>query len=71
MQRDNAYLLDMLLSARNAVEFASPITYAELCGSRLHQNAILKSVEIVGEADLRRYKPAHTIHALRDLLPLV
>ena len=53
MQRDNAYLLDMLLSARDAVEFASPITYAEFQRSRLHQNAILKSVEIVGEAASR------------------
>ena len=50
MQRDDAWLLDMLLSARDAVEFASPITQAEFRGNRLHQNAILKSIEIVGEA---------------------
>ena len=50
MQRDSAYMLDMLLSARDAVEFASYITYEEFRDSRLHQNAILKSIEIVGEA---------------------
>ena len=28
MRRDDAYLLDMLLSARDAVEFVSGLTYA-------------------------------------------
>ena len=29
MRRDDAYLLDMLLSARDAVEFVSGITYSD------------------------------------------
>ena len=53
MRRDDAYLLDMLLSARDAVEFVSGITYADFEGSRLRQNAVLKSVEIIGEAASR------------------
>ena len=50
MERDYAYLLDMLLAARDAVEFSGQITYSQFENSRLHQNAILKAVEIVGEA---------------------
>ena len=41
MRRDDAYLLDMLLAARDAVEFARGFTYAEFECSRLHQNAIV------------------------------
>ena len=50
MRRDDAYLLDMLLSARDALEFISGLTYAEFEASQLRQNAVVKSVEIVGEA---------------------
>ena len=50
MRHDDAYLLDMLLAARDAVEFADRMTFDEFKQSRLHQNAILRSIEIVGEA---------------------
>lgn len=53
MRHDDAYLLDMLLAARDAVEFADGMTFDEFKQSRLHQNAILKSIEIVGEAAAR------------------
>ena len=54
MQRDDAsYLLDMLYAARDAVEFAGELSYAEFTRDRRHQLAILKSVEIVGEAASR------------------
>lgn len=53
MRRDDAFLLDMLLSARDAMEFVSGIAYLEFEASRLHQNAILKSLEIIGEAASR------------------
>ena len=42
MPRDDAsYLLDMLLAARDAVHFATGLTYTQFEQSRLHQNAIL------------------------------
>ena len=50
MERDGAYLLDMLIAASDAVEFSGEITYSQFENSRLHQNAILKAVETVGEA---------------------
>ena len=49
MRRDDAYLLDMLVAARKAVAFAAELTYHEFARSDLHQNAILKVLEVVGE----------------------
>ena len=53
MRHDDAYLLDMLLSARDAAEFAAGLTFPQFERSRLHQNAILKAIEIIGEAAAR------------------
>ena len=50
MRRDDAYLLDMLTAARDAVEFAASLTFMDFERSHLHQNAILKAIETVGEA---------------------
>ena len=44
------------------MEFASRITYAEFQGNRLHQNAIFKLVEIVGEAASRVSAGARETH---------
>ena len=53
MRPDDAYLLDMLLAAREAVEFAVELTYPQFEQGRMHQLAILKSIEIIGEAASR------------------
>ena len=53
MRRDDAYLLDMLVAARKALTFAAELTYPQFVRSDLHQNAILKVLEIVGEAASR------------------
>ena len=50
MRRDDAYLLDMLLAAREAREFAASLTLPEFERNRMAQLAILKAVEVVGEA---------------------
>ena len=50
LRNDDAYLLDMLLAARDGVRFATGLTFAQFQGSRLQQYAILKAIEIVGEA---------------------
>lgn len=77
MKRDDAYLLDMLLAARDAVEFAGQITYFQFENSRLHQNAIFKALEVVGEAashvssDMRESQPDipwHEIIGMRNRL---
>lgn len=53
MRQDDLYLLDMLVAARKAARFAADVTYSQFEGSDLHQNAIIKVVEIVGEAASR------------------
>ena len=65
MRRDDAaYLLDMLLHARDAREFVDGLTYQDFDRSLLHQRAVMKSVETIGEAasrvgaDTKRAHPA-------------
>ena len=65
MRRDDAaYLLDMLLHARDAREFVDGLTYQDFDLSLLHQRAVMKSVETIGEAasrvgaDTKRAHPA-------------
>ena len=63
MQRDDsAFLLDMLLAARDAVRFASEVTQRQFEESRLRQNAIIKAVEIVGEAASRVSEQTRKAH---------
>lgn len=50
MWRDDGILLDMLISAREASEMSSGLTFETLEGSNLHQNAILHVLQKIGEA---------------------
>ena len=50
MRDDAAYLLDILIAARDAQSFVSGLTWEQFEGSRLHQNAVIKAIEIIGEA---------------------
>src|SRR5579864_8623328 len=50
---DNAYLLDMLLAAKQIKEFISGLSWESFKTSRLHQFAITRSLEIIGEASQR------------------
>ena len=62
MRPDDAYLLDMLVAARKAVAFAADLPYQEFARSDLHQNAILKALEVVGEAASRISDDFKTVH---------
>jgi uncharacterized protein with HEPN domain len=48
--RDTALLLDMLLAARDARAFIAGLNEAAFVASRLHQNAVIRSLAIIGEA---------------------
>ena len=50
MRHDDAYLLDMLLAAREARTFTADLTFTEFTRNRMVQLATLKAVEVVGEA---------------------
>ena len=50
MRRDQSYLLDTLIAARNAMQFLEGISRDEFAESALHQNAVIRPLEIIGEA---------------------
>lgn len=53
MRRDDAWLLDMLLAARDAVDFARGRTRDDLSTDRQLVLSLVKSIEIIGEAAAR------------------
>ena len=53
MRHDDAYVLDMLLAAREATGFAANLSFDEFERHRMAQLAILKSIEVIGEAASR------------------
>ncbi len=50
MWRDQAYLLDILIAARQARAFAAGLTWERFEQSPLHQHAVMRTLEIIGEA---------------------
>lgn len=50
MWRDEAYLLDMLIAAREAQDFSEGLTWEEFQRSSLHQHAIARALENISEA---------------------
>jgi uncharacterized protein with HEPN domain len=62
MQRDEAYLLDMLISARDARSVVEELSREKFQSSRIHQLASLKAIETIGEAASRisdTFRAAH------------
>jgi uncharacterized protein with HEPN domain len=49
-ESDAALLLDMWLAARDARAFLEGLDRAAFLASRLHQNAVIRSLEVIGEA---------------------
>ncbi len=49
-ERDLALLLDMSLAAKDALGFITGMDEAAFRASRLHQNAVIRSLEVIGEA---------------------
>lgn len=50
MWRDDARLMDMLMSARRAQEFLAGMTDEDFLASPLHQHAVTRALEVLGEA---------------------
>ena len=48
--RDQAYLLDILIASRRALDFVKGLSYEDFLDSELHQSAIIRPLEIIGEA---------------------
>ncbi len=50
MWRDDAFLLDMLLAAKELREFTKGVSFENFNSNRLLQHAAVRLVEIIGEA---------------------
>ena len=50
---DETYLLDMLNAVRKALRFVEELDSAAFSRSELHQSAVVKQLEIIGEAASR------------------
>ena len=57
-ERDLALLWDMLLAARDAQGFVAGLDEAGFMASRLHQNAVIRSLEVLGEAAGKVSRPS-------------
>ncbi len=53
MRDDQQKLIDILAAARQVAQFSEDLSFDEFVESELHQNAILHSLGIVGEASAR------------------
>ena len=62
MQPDRAYLLDILDAARHALEFVSEMEFDTFYASYLHQSAVIRQLEIIGEATKRISKAFRSAH---------
>lgn len=71
MKSDEAYLLDMLNAAKEASALAAGVSEEAFKKSRLHQLAITKALEIIGEAASRvssEYKAVHPQIPWREIV---
>lgn len=62
MQRDHAYLLDMLLAAQRAAQHVTGALEEQFVSSLLHQDAVIRELEVIGEAARKLSEETKTEH---------
>lgn len=63
MQRDKAYFFDIVNSARLAVEYLSELSLEEFSNHTAIQDAVIRRIEIIGEAANRISKESRSEYA--------
>jgi uncharacterized protein with HEPN domain len=63
MSRDDSYMLDMLIAARKASEHAAGLSEERFHESALHQDAIIRKLEVIGEAARRVSEATRSQHS--------
>lgn len=71
MRRDEAYLLDILIAARKALQFTSGVSKEEFEENEVIQNAVMYSLQIMGEAAARVSKDTRRVHPEINWLQMV
>lgn len=62
MWRDDAYLLDMLNAARKIQSFTQGMNEDEFRKSELHQQAVMRLIQIIGEAARKTSEDYKQLH---------
>ncbi len=62
MRNDETFLLDMLLAARKIQKFATGLTKEQFYESELHQSAIIREFQVIGEAARQVSETAQNAH---------
>lgn len=73
MRRDDAYLLDILIAARKALQFVEGIDQNNFRDNELVQNAVMRPLEIIGEASSKiskEFRKAHSEIPWREMIGL-
>lgn len=73
MRRDEVYLLDMLIAARKALKFVEGIDRNEFDDNEVIQNAVMRPLEIIGEAASRisiSFRKAHPEIQWKEMIGL-
>ncbi len=73
MRRDDAYLLDILIAARKALKFVEGIDRNKFEESEILQNAVMRPLEIIGEASTKiskDFRKAHSEIPWREMVGL-
>ena len=73
MRRDDAYLLDILIAARKALKFVEGIDQNQFEDNEIIQNAVMRPLEIIGEASAKiskEFRKAHSEIPWREMVGL-
>ncbi len=73
MRRDDAYLLDILIAARKALKFVEGIDRNKFEDNEIVQNAVMRPLEIIGEASAKiskDFRKAHSEIPWREMVGL-
>jgi uncharacterized protein with HEPN domain len=62
MRRDDAYLLDILIAAQKAIKFVEDIDRNEFEDNEIIQNAVMRPLEMIGEASAKISKGFRKTH---------
>ncbi len=71
MERDNAYLLDMLNAARDIQRICAGMTWETFQQSRVHQLAVIKLIENIGEAARAISEDTQNTHPEIPWVPII
>lgn len=71
MERDPAYLLDMLNAARDVLTLSAGLTEEAFQKSKLHQYGLVKLIEIIGEAARAVSEETKAAHPEIPWIPII